>query len=338
MSADQPRPRVQSDPDAVPDATGHSVPLLEGDGSRRHERVSIDELRARATSYAASSAAPDLTGVRTLVQFAGFPRSGHSVVGSLIDAHPDAAVAHELDLMGLIGSGLTREELFALVCASSAEFERHGRSWNGFSYQVPGGYGGTASRPMVVGDKKADWAVRRVREDPALVGSLAAALDGVRAAWVVVVRNPFDNVATMSLRKGRAYDRIRIRSQGPDDFRRRLERARGERVPAEVLPEMVADYAGLCDGVARLKRSVADEDWLVLRHEDLVADPSASLDRLFAFLGLPLEPGLRHRLAGAVSTDVNRSRHQIAWPGTTRAQVERLVAQHDFLAGCSFDD
>ena len=76
-------------------------------------------------------------------------------------------------------------------------------------------------------------------------------LGGVRAAWVGVVRNPFDNVATMSLRRGRGYDRIRIAARTPEDFRREARaRARGGEVPAEVLPEMVEDYAALCDGVA----------------------------------------------------------------------------------------
>jgi hypothetical protein len=31
--------------------------------------------------------------------FIGYPRSGHSLIGSLIDAHPHAALGHELDLL-----------------------------------------------------------------------------------------------------------------------------------------------------------------------------------------------------------------------------------------------
>ena len=316
----------------------HSVPLFEGSASRRHQRVSVAQLRGQAVEHAVSDAAPDVGGVQTLVQFAGFPRSGHSLVGSLIDAHPDAVVAHELDLMGLVENGLGRADLFSLICANSAEFERHGRFWNGFRYRVPAGSGGTSRRPVLLGDKKADWAVRRILHDPGLLANLGAVLGGVRAAWVVVVRNPFDNIATMSLRKGRAYDRIRIAAQSPEDFRRRLELAQGDRVPAQVLPEMVEDYATLCRGVAQMKAGVPAADWLELRHEDLVADPVSSLERLYAFLGLPVGADFVRSMATSVSTQANHSRHQIGWSGQTLDQVEQLVAQHSFLAGYGFDD
>lgn len=325
----------------------HSVPLFEGASSRRHQDRDVADLRADAAAYAGAPGSPDVTGVRTLVQFAGFPRSGHSLVGSLIDAHPDAVVAHELDLMGLVGHGLSRDELFALLCSNSAEFERHGRHWNGYAYRVPTGTGGTSSRPTVLGDKKADWAVRRVREDPDLLRRLSSVLDGVRAAWVVVVRNPFDNVATMSLRDGRAYDRIRIASASPREFRRRLTRAQrrraeegrdGPRVPAAVLPEMVEDYAGLCAGVAAMQAHVRPEDWLVLRHEDLVADPVPTLGRLFGFLGLTAAPALLQATAGAVSSSPHLSRHDLAWSDATLARVEELTLTHDFLRGYAFDD
>lgn len=324
-------------PRRVTEPATHSVPVFEGPSSRRHQVRSIDELRAEAASYAHSDAAPVLSGVHTLVQFAGFPRSGHSVVGSLLDAHPDAVVSHELDLMGLLDLGLSRDEIFSLVCSNSQEFERNGRCWNGFSYQVPAGAGGTSTRPLVLGDKKADWAARRVGEDPALLARLREVVGEVRTAWIVVVRNPFDNVATMSLRKGRAYDRIRIKAATPDQFRRRLERAQGDRVPAEVLPEMVEDYARLCEGVATMKEQVARDDWLEVAHEELVVDPAATLDRLLGFLRLRSTPAVTAG-AAVVHREVNRSRHQVRWPPQAQSRVQELITEHSFLRRYGFDD
>lgn len=320
------------------DQPGHSLPLFEGSTSRRHQVRTYRDLRADALAYAGSGTAPDLADVRTLVQFAGFPRSGHSLIGSLIDAHPDAVVAHELDLMGLVDNGLDRNAIFSLICANSAEFERHGRHWNGYRYHVETGTGGTSSRPVVLGDKKADWAVRRASRDPSLLDRLGDVLSDVRGAWIVVVRNPFDNVATMSLRSGRAYDRIRIAAASPEEFRRKLRRAQGGRVPATVLTEMVDDYAALCAGVASMRTRVADQDWLVLRHEDMIADPETTLVRMFAFLGLPLAPELRRGAAATVSTEPHRSRCEVNWPVAARERVQQLVAEHPFLHGYDFDE
>jgi hypothetical protein len=44
----------------------------------------------------------DITAYVTSV---GYPRSGHSLVGSLINAHPEALIAHELDAIALIDAG-----------------------------------------------------------------------------------------------------------------------------------------------------------------------------------------------------------------------------------------
>lgn len=320
----------------------HAVPLLEGRQSRRHQRVTYDDLRAGAAAYASSGSAPELSGVQTLVQFAGFPRSGHSLVGSMVDAHPDAVVAHELDLMGLVEQGFDATQLFSSVCQNSAEFERHGRWWNGYCYRVDGGSGGTSPHPLVLGDKKADWAVRRVRREPALLERLTGTIGEVRSAWVVVVRNPFDNVATMSLRKGRRYDQIRINAGSPQQFRRRLERAQDQHqsgdVSAAVLPEMVDDYALLCEGVALMKERIPAADWFELRHEDLVAAPELVLQRLLDFLRLPPCPGVSRGCATMVSTEVNRTRHQVTWSPPTREQVQQLTNKYSFLASYDFDD
>ena len=48
--------------------------------------------------------APNLTkdvidGIKTFVMFIGYPRSGHSIVGSLMDAHPHMVIANEFLLL-----------------------------------------------------------------------------------------------------------------------------------------------------------------------------------------------------------------------------------------------
>ena len=90
----------------------HAIPVFEGPASRRHRRVPFGTLRKTArdalTRHSGWGAA------HTLVLFAGFPRSGHSVVGALTDAHPQAEIAHELDAVGLIEAGLPGEEDLAL--------------------------------------------------------------------------------------------------------------------------------------------------------------------------------------------------------------------------------
>lgn len=39
---------------------------------------------------------PDLSKIHTFVLFVGYPRSGHSLIGSIMDAHPNVIIAHEV--------------------------------------------------------------------------------------------------------------------------------------------------------------------------------------------------------------------------------------------------
>jgi hypothetical protein len=39
---------------------------------------------------------PDFSNVRTFILFVGYPRSGHSLIGSIMDAHPNIIIAHEV--------------------------------------------------------------------------------------------------------------------------------------------------------------------------------------------------------------------------------------------------
>ena len=40
-----------------------------------------------------------IDGVKTLVLFIGYPRSGHSLIGSLLDAHPHMIIANEYNVL-----------------------------------------------------------------------------------------------------------------------------------------------------------------------------------------------------------------------------------------------
>ena len=313
----------------------HAVPLFEGQASHRHVRYPVWKLRLRALRELITGGRfPDC---HTYVQFAGFPRSGHSIVGSVLDAHANAMVAHELDAMGLIEARAGAQEVFALIRQNTTAFQQHGRTWNGHSYAVPGGQGGNAEEAHVLGDKKGDWAVRRTMADPSLLDTFAGRFGRYRRVWILVTRNPFDNVATLSMRKGRTYDRLRIQSESQEAFEKRLREQQGKKVADTVRTDMLDDYAELCRGIAAIRQRVAAEDFLHIRHEDLIARPKAEIARLLAFLDLADADGLAAHAALIVADTPNRTRFQVTWPDDTRARVDTLIQQHDFLSGYTFD-
>ena len=286
-------------------ASTHSVPVFEGRASRRHVDAPLWRLMAQAAGHLARSGRISGAGA-SFVQFAGFPRSGHSLVGSLLDAHPDALISHELDIMGLVSKGVPFQLITALIAANSSAFERDGRWWNGYRYAVPDAARGRREPLKVIGDKKGDWALRRFADDPGLLERLRS-MTAMRPRWLLVVRDPFDNIATMTLRRGGAYDRLRIASDDRATFRRGFEAARlaGE-IDTEASDAMIEDYRNLCGAAAAMKRRVPPEDWFEIVIEDFIQDPHSGLGSILDFLRLDRERDFLDRCASVVHASPNR--------------------------------
>ena len=190
-------------------------------------------------AYLASSAAGyrerDLfTQVQTYCMFVGYPRSGHSLVGSLLDAHPDMVIAHELD-----DSGSSRTASDAASCTLILNNSRRSRRRAASRpdlYRIPNQWQGRFRSLRVIGDKRGMTSMSRIQRRPQLLDSLQRVVrDPVR--FVHVVRNPFDNISTMAKRRS-------FTLEGAADM-----------------------YFGLSETVATVQRRVGDDRVFDVRHQ-----------------------------------------------------------------------
>ena len=250
----------------------------------------------------------DFSSVELFCLFAGYPRSGHSLVGSLLDAHPDATFAHELHVLRYVKYGYSREQIFGMLVDSSAEHAAEGREATDYSYAVPDQWQGRARTLRVIGDKRGGTTIRKLRARPHLLPRMQRRI-GLPIRWIHVVRNPFDNIATIHLR-------------GRD---RSLEDA-------------AAHYFKMVEGVVWLKQQLDAHQMLDLRHEDLLARPEERITRLCEFLGLAPEPDYVKAAAGIIWPEAHRTRHDVAWSDELRRSVEKQIAATPFLASYSFED
>lgn len=311
----------------------HAGPVFEGKSSRRHVRVSVRRYKLRALA-ARLRYGRALAHTKVFANFVGFPRSGHSLIGSLLDAHPNAVIAHELDALGLFAKGVSIREIAALCASNSEAFTASGRWWNGYQYAVPGGgHGLSSSRSpiTVIGDKKGDWVARWTAHSPDIIEQFKKRCP-YNNKWILVTRHPCDNVATMSLRKGRIYDRLRIEHHEPQAFRTALAEAQSTgRIPATVLDEFVEDWRALCAATAQIKACVPKGDWHEIVYEEFVQAPEAGLSELCAFLGLPADLDWTARAASVVRTERSKSRERVSWQPHQYAALAETVAARDFL-------
>jgi hypothetical protein len=246
----------------------------------------------------------DARAIRSVVVFVGHPRSGHSLVGALLDAHPDMVVAHEADVLKYVVAGFGRDQLVALLVRRERERVEAGhRAGSGYGYAVPDSWQGRYRRLTVIGDKKGGRTTLRLADDPGLVDRLAA-VTRVPVKLVQVIRNPWDNIATMH-----------------------------RRAPRRGLPETIDLYFSLSATVDAVQARTAPEAFHRLRHEDLVSDPAAELSRLCGFLAVPVEPDHLAACAAVVFPEARRTRDDVGWTPDQRAEIAERAAGHPWLDG-----
>jgi len=249
---------------------------------------------------------------RCFCLFIGYPRSGHSLLGSLLDAHPDVAIAHGTNVLRLVEEGEVPADglIRSLVESAADDAERAGgRRATGYSYAVPGQWQGQVRTLRVVGAKAGEKATLRIGRDAGVLRELRR-LVGMPVRLVHVTRNPFDMVARMSLiTKGGKPERT---IAGATDFTARL---------ARINARTIADR----------KREV-----ITVRHESFVRDPRAELGRIAAFLRIEPEETWLDACASLVFARPQQARELVQWTKRERDAVEQLIASHDFFEGYSW--
>jgi hypothetical protein len=256
---------------------------------------------------------PSFADLERFCFFIGYARSGHTLVGAMLDAHPEAVIAHELDAVGYVRHHFTRGQLFALLLERDLSFGSMGRTWSGYQYEVPGQYQGRYERLRVLGDKRGNYAAMQIARWPELLDRLRRVVK-VPIRVIHVTRNPFDNIATA---------------------------ARRHKYPptkATVLTQATAWYEQSCEAVAQVRPMLEPSELMDVRYESFVAEPAASLAALCRFVGVEPSASYLGACAGLVWPSASRTRDDVEWTEEERRGVERLIERYELLSSYSFDD
>ncbi len=283
----------------------------------RHLPSRLRQLRVLAGDFLRSLALlPRDRGVfaqlETICLFLGCPRSGHTLVGALLDAHPQVMLAQELGVLRLVLAGFPRRQIYSLLLDSSQRAALHQRSQGhagrSVDYGVPGQWQGRFRQLRVLGDKHGEGLVLRLQARPWLLGRLERVFSRLR--FVHCVRHPCDAIASIALRKGRALS----------------------------LADSVRYYFSLCQTICELKRKLGSTRIHELRHEDFLADPEGGLRQLAAFLGVPAPADWLVDCRTVVRATPRRTRDQWKWSPALLEEVARRMAGVPFLASYRLDE
>lgn len=239
--------------------------------------------------------------VESFCLFVGYTRSGHSIVGTILDAHQEAAIAHELPLFSprrVSTTGnvqhATRDSLFTKVVKDTEVRVQWGRRGYRRGHDnplplVPGGSNGRVTRLRMLGTKRGQEAPIAWRMNPAVFDELST-LVGVPLRLVHVYRNPWDNVAS-------------IGRQSPDGA--------------------ILKYFGRVRAIAGIKATGMQMHDLAL--EDLIARPQEEITSLLQFCGLDADETYLEACASILDREPHASRYEREWTKRDMKSVARRM-------------
>lgn len=274
--------------------------------------TSIDLERNRLLMTRADRRDPHLFDeVRTFCLFIGHNKSGTSMLGALLDAHPRVILSDEVHALQYVASGFDRNLLFHRLYKGSRSEARKGRvtarRLDPYSYEVAGQWQGRADAPLAVGDGKAGTTTRLLGENPGLLDDARALLPGIDVKLIQVIRNPFDVISVMMVRGGRT-------------FRNSIDH-----------------YFTACSTLMSIRASQAPDSLRSVSYEEFVADPGRGLATLCEHLAVPVDTEHIESCTAIIRPEPDRSRTMVDWDRRWISEVEDRIADFDFLNGYSYD-
>lgn len=246
--------------------------------------------------------------------FAGYARSGNSLVGALMDAHPEIIISHELDALGKLTKGFNYRQIWAMILENSRKYVRKGRKWSGYSYVVKKQYQGRFTNLRVIGDKKGSRTNQLLTERINLIERLKEEMP-VPVRIIHVIRNPFDNIVA---RASKGYD-----------------------VRQEITPVGIRNNISRHFAQASVNQRIISESGchvLTIRYEELIANPRAVLIQICDFLELEASPAWLRACAAIVFEKPHKTRFDFDYPKEMIDEINQQMGMFPFFEGYSFND
>ena len=249
--------------------------------------------------------------VKTFCVFIGHNKSGTSMIGSLLDAHPNVILADEVDALEYVSAGFRRDQIFhILLRGSHREFLKGrvtARRLKPYSYLVPSQWQGRYTKLQVIGDSTSGSSTQKFARDPDLLRRLERLMPGVDVKFIQVIRNPFDPISIMMVRGNRSFENA------------------------------IEYYFSSCETLRDLRKRISGSNLLAVRYEDFINHAGSDLAGICQFLGIEASDDYLKACKSILFQNPEKSRHVVKWEDKWVKMVEEKIEQFDFLQGYSFE-
>jgi hypothetical protein len=255
-------------------------------------------------------------GIDTFVMFIGYPRSGHSLIAALLDAHPNIVMGMEWGVLSHIKMGYNKYQIFYSLVRNSRSFNRRKKNvWTDYSYQVSEMWQGKFKNINVIGDKLGGRTSIMIMDNPELLNQLERVMNK-SIKLIHVIRNPFDTITTMAKRsfekKGTTAD---LNSMDLSPF--------------------IKSYFDRVKTISSLKldKRIGIYD---LYHEDFINRSGEILKDLLFYLGVKDHKDYIEKCSEILYDTPHKSRLLVKWPDELIHFVQKNINKYEFLRRYSY--
>ena len=278
-----------------------------------------------------------INGVQKFVLFVGYPGSGHSIIGSMMDAHPNMIVSHEFTVLKRIISPKNKAALFNAIYKDSYMDVMKGwrnpeNTKKGYNLGTGGMWQAKFSDLKVIGDKSGGVTTRFYYQQPSDFDKAYHKLQnvvGVPLVVVHVVRNPYDIAATDTLYA------VSHQSNGV-----KLETA-SEANPYNNPNALMKNTNLLAKRAKAIVEMIEKYSMNVLEihNSEFVLDPVATLQKICLHLELECPEDYLQECEEKQKDfrHVSKTRHSVVWTPEALAKVKELTLDYPFFQRYSFE-
>ena len=278
----------------------------------------------------------DMDNVQLFLFFVGWPRSCHSIVGSMLDAHPNMVVAHEFFLFQNLDKTPSLKNRTILYnnlyknsyTAANTGWRTSMKVEKGYTLSMDG-WQGRFTKLRVIGDKSGGYTALMYQTSSNKFKSLYNWLKAevkVPIKVIHVIRNPFDMIATATLYTASSVRGISQKVKASPSHKY---------VGFGYLRQSTNVVLQYADAINRMLPDVGLSPHQVYC-EDLIADPIGTISSICQYLEVDCSEDYLQMCADKTYKNASVSRDLVEWDPATFNRVTNSIKRYSFFNRYTF--
>ncbi|MBC6413818.1 MAG: sulfotransferase [Chromatiales bacterium] len=274
--------------------------------------------------------------LHTMLLTIGFARSGSSLVGYLLTAHPNMVIAHEPGIRTLYKAGDIILLLYGILFKNQQMYTRAVEAQKvEIDKIIP-----ASNEPKTKGSRRTEWypIVPNQWQNRCKSLEVAGVKESARIAHLLVEGDTLKQFTSLVKKKKMSLKFIFTVRNPYDMIATRVREVMHSKRISEIekLSKSISVYERHCVCNKNLLSRIKAKNVFINRHEDMVADPKDQLTKLCRFLKVKASQDYLNDCMSVVCPTARESRYEIDWLEEHKERVAKLSEDYDFFAGYSW--